>query len=590
MAISKKYLIGFITLLITATLITVTMQNQGVQIKVSKTSSTFQIFENGKWNTSGVEYSMLYNGSKLLSKLDSRIEQNITGNEVIIRRIVSYPPAMLIDTYVFNGNVSTKELFPIDHYIQVINGKGLKYRYEARNLGYSGITKDITSPQSFGKNMKITWDSGYSLAKIYSTKTLRIEYPVKSNYAEYHIRLFDPILDLTNFTLYLDGVDSDRNYELGTTANIVVNLTTNGTTTVSHGLSMISGGISANYYGTRHKANVQFYILNWTRGEFGNCDNISIFNGSMFLGSSITNISNTFIFSPKIQINASDTFDFVCRNNTGTNHTLSYVQPSPERTTNQTYVNWTGSVYGASPPFSTDFERYNTKSFGIEVNNLNVSFYYTYLIIGDAINYSCGYAAYCNYSYKLEEITINKFANGSIIKNATENSIFNITFYPFTSLNSFFFTIKGINSPNTYPYNSKFSFNNTVFASYPGYLENRILSDNKTTLGYDVENITFLTSSSIIRYVNYTTNNLPLTHAENLSFSLYGFQADANTFNFTEKFLNISNTTSNFTNASSYYYYDDFSVGDTLSKWAGTYSIVTGQYLNINPNYVATQS
>ena len=44
----------------------------------------------------------------------------------------------------------------------------------------------------FGKNMKIEWDKGFNWAHVFKSGILKVQYKIKSDYAKFNVRLFDP--------------------------------------------------------------------------------------------------------------------------------------------------------------------------------------------------------------------------------------------------------------------------------------------------------------------------------------------------------------------------------------------------------------
>ena len=196
--LTKK--IGLLTVLIVTALIgiaaiTVTMGD--VRIKVTPNYTTFYVYEGG-WRATGTEYNFLYNGTKKLAPQSTVISADLNNltNMTTITREVTFTGKKLIDTYVFNGSVSDKSRFPIQHSIEVYNASGLTYQYEVRRLYYTGLSRNATSPESFGYNMKVEWGDGAYFAKIYNSSTgrgsLRLKYLIPSDYEAYNIRLFDP--------------------------------------------------------------------------------------------------------------------------------------------------------------------------------------------------------------------------------------------------------------------------------------------------------------------------------------------------------------------------------------------------------------
>jgi hypothetical protein len=194
----------------------------GVQLKVEKTKTTFNVKENNLWVVSGIEYNKLYSGTKLLKQntTTSRMETvtNSLTKEVYITRYANFPGNIQIkDTYYFRGNNTDPELFPVSHKIEIINASGKNFRYEVRNLVYSGPTYSLTNQTllTFGRNMQLELNSGYTWAKIYASKYVAANYKVNSDHETFYMRFFDPTVHI-----YLNGVEADRRYEYGTTINI----------------------------------------------------------------------------------------------------------------------------------------------------------------------------------------------------------------------------------------------------------------------------------------------------------------------------------------------------------------------------------
>ena len=206
MATSTKYIIGTLILIIFATYITIQL-GQEVKLKVSPTTTTFYVFENNKWNTSGIEYNFIGN----LKLNNSKITQQITGKAVTITRENRYGKVLIVDNYYFDGSVSDKELFPIRHTIEIFNATGLNFKYEVKKLAYYGVSKSVTSPMSFGKNMKLNWQDGYTSAKISAAGTLDVIYKINSNYQLINVRLFDPVIIFTNLTDHFESLTGGFN-------------------------------------------------------------------------------------------------------------------------------------------------------------------------------------------------------------------------------------------------------------------------------------------------------------------------------------------------------------------------------------------
>lgn len=187
-----KYGIGALLLVILSASIYVTFQDN-LRIDVTKSSTTFKVRENNSWSLTGTEYNALYNGSKKLTYRSVNVTEYHNRIEAwIYREAKTYQGAIIKDTYYFRGDVEGVEMFPVTHTVEIINGQGLVYQYDVRNLISNSSTYDVVSPVSFGKNMNVEFDSGYYLAKVYSTNKLVVKYRLAEDYKVFNVRLFDP--------------------------------------------------------------------------------------------------------------------------------------------------------------------------------------------------------------------------------------------------------------------------------------------------------------------------------------------------------------------------------------------------------------
>ncbi|MCK5016700.1 MAG: LamG domain-containing protein, partial [Candidatus Peribacteraceae bacterium] len=139
--------------------------------------------------------------------------------------IYRYPGTpKIVDTYFLDGKITDKEQFPVSHTIEIFNAKGLIFQYEVQRLVYTGDTVwGIDSPQSFGRNMKVEWDSSNYYSRIYKYKNkdegkLTIKYRITEDYVKLNLRLFDPVpfeYYSKNTTAYLTANEEHftRNFE-----------------------------------------------------------------------------------------------------------------------------------------------------------------------------------------------------------------------------------------------------------------------------------------------------------------------------------------------------------------------------------------
>ena len=137
----KKYLVGFLTLVILVSSVYI-MLPENVRIDVGNTYSTFKVWENGSWVTSGKEYTKLYDGTKLMRAKSRVVNYTIENNNTTIYRYAYFKDDIFaIDTYEFDGNVKDLELIPISHTIRILNAKDKIFHYEIRDILYNGEPK-----------------------------------------------------------------------------------------------------------------------------------------------------------------------------------------------------------------------------------------------------------------------------------------------------------------------------------------------------------------------------------------------------------------------------------------------------------------
>lgn len=217
--ITKKQL-GMILLVILTSSIYV-MIPDSVRIDIQPTKSIFKVYENNSWVISGTEYVNIFDGTKKMRAKSRQVTQEVNGNYISLYRDAYYKDNISIhETYMFLTNSSDVTLFPVFHKINVKNGEGKLLQYEVTDLLYDGETiKDITSPQSFGHQMKVEWQDGNYYSKIYkyigrSKGKLTIKYRINESDANYKVRLFDPpIEEFTSESFFAEITD----YKVGLT-------------------------------------------------------------------------------------------------------------------------------------------------------------------------------------------------------------------------------------------------------------------------------------------------------------------------------------------------------------------------------------
>jgi hypothetical protein len=251
----NKKVVGVLTLLISLSIIYI--YTSQVKLKVATDKTTFYVYLNNSWQIGGNEYNKLYNGTKSISKTGTTVDSIIVNNTVTIRRVATYQTGTdIIDTYKFDGSISDVSKIPISHTIEIFNGKGLIYQYDATSLTYSGPTKtNVHSPQLFGRGMKIEWDEKNYFATLYSSRDLRLKYKILSVYEIYNIRMFDPTV-----TLLLNSSSVNRIYEYNEPINITGTTDTNS----------VCLSIDAYGYGNNYTCNTSSSNVNVTLNAFTN--------------------------------------------------------------------------------------------------------------------------------------------------------------------------------------------------------------------------------------------------------------------------------------------------------------------------------
>jgi hypothetical protein len=203
------------------------LQNE-VKISITGSQTQFYVWENSKWNSSGIEKNYLYNGSKNIPRGLTSVTNRTYGNESNITRNALYSKSTITDAYNFNGSITDKALIPVTEIHDVINGKGLTYIYEI--TGYDGGYSPQSYSMDFAKKMKVIWKrapDSITVKKMSGGKVrLRLNYTVQSDFEEYDIRLFDP----STVTIYLNSSSADRKFELGDIINITACSSTAGDT------------------------------------------------------------------------------------------------------------------------------------------------------------------------------------------------------------------------------------------------------------------------------------------------------------------------------------------------------------------------
>ena len=119
--------------------------------------------------------------------------------------------------YIFLRSATQVEDLPMDNIFTCHNCEGKIVHYEIRDILYTNETKLIESPFSFGHNMEIEWQEGNYFNKVYqqiSSDKIIIKYKPTKSIEEYHVRLYDPIIDSVDGYTYIYSNCTDVNSEL----------------------------------------------------------------------------------------------------------------------------------------------------------------------------------------------------------------------------------------------------------------------------------------------------------------------------------------------------------------------------------------
>ena len=168
-----------------------------VRVDIGNTNTKFSVWEDEKWVLSATEYVYLWDGSTKMRAKSRDLTYNNEGDISIVTRTSLWKDDITtIDTYIFDGNVDNVELVPIKHSVECINCIGKIVSFEYRDILYEDVTKEISSPFSFGHNMKLEWQEGAYYAKVFQQKVasdkIIIKYRPLNNYEKYSVRIFDP--------------------------------------------------------------------------------------------------------------------------------------------------------------------------------------------------------------------------------------------------------------------------------------------------------------------------------------------------------------------------------------------------------------
>jgi len=217
-----KYIIGLILLTVLTSSVYLVLIDEGVKIDIQETRTFFYVDVDGDWVNSGIEYVNLFDGTAKMRASSRNLETYVNATHVVVERSAIYKQNIsIIEHYIFESNNGLIEKFPVAHNIRVFNGVGKILQYEITKLKYTGETvHDITSPQSFGWDMKADWSPGNYYSRIYKYKNkdeakLTIKYRPDTDDFTIQARMFDPVtvLDssilspINNTKYYINSID-----------------------------------------------------------------------------------------------------------------------------------------------------------------------------------------------------------------------------------------------------------------------------------------------------------------------------------------------------------------------------------------------
>ena len=295
----KKY-IGFLVLLILAASFTIILSGQ-IRIDVQNTKTIYKVWEGVSWNLAATESVNLFDGTKKMRASSREISYTEDSGIITIHRSAQYKDGISVyETYVFDSSVSDVELVPVSHETICLNCVGKILQFEFRDIKYDGETKDITSPFSFGHNMKLTWQDGAYRAKVYQqiiSDKIILRYRPKRNTEFFYTRLFDPPASAiaTNITIL---------FPVNNTAYVTNGLDLNWTSNVSNiswAVYSLDGGAnsSAIFFGNTA---TNITLIGLSEGPHNISIWINVSNGSLSNGSIAR--SNLVNFSIRPPLNA----------------------------------------------------------------------------------------------------------------------------------------------------------------------------------------------------------------------------------------------------------------------------------------------
>lgn len=219
-----------------------------IRIDVENTRTKYSVYEIGSLTLAATEYVNLYDGTTKMRAIGGREITYWNDSEFVYAKRTSVwkDNITTIQTYTFDKDASDVENLPLENKFECFNCEGKIVHYEIRDILYDGETKLIESPFSFGHNMKIEWEDGAYYSKVFQQKVasdkIIIKYRPQSNYEDYFVRLFDPVITEFNNSL------SEENLTFSGDENITRYLSIPKSANVTSALMNFSGfEIGADY-------------------------------------------------------------------------------------------------------------------------------------------------------------------------------------------------------------------------------------------------------------------------------------------------------------------------------------------------------
>jgi len=202
--VSKKIISAFLIVVFLASSIYFLMPGK-VRIDIGKTNTKYSVWENEKWVLAATEYVNLYDGSKKMRASSRALNYWEDSENAYVNRTSIWKEGIITNQiYTFSKKVEAVENFPFRNEFECFNCVGKIVHYEIRDILYTGETKIIDSPFSFGHNMKIEWEDGAYYSKVFQQKVasdkIIIKYRPDEDYEKYEVRLFDPPGMSVNYT------------------------------------------------------------------------------------------------------------------------------------------------------------------------------------------------------------------------------------------------------------------------------------------------------------------------------------------------------------------------------------------------------